>query len=484
MKRIFSILLSFALCFININTTVSAEENKSSIISIESVTGTIGETISVPITIKDNPGIISLVTEISYDNSALSFKGVNKSADFWKSATMTPGGDLNAQPYRIIWYDGLSNSDFTEDGTLAELSFEVLKTGSHVIDLSISSSDTFNNNFVKVPFEVKNGVIEVVSSTTSTTTSKSVTTTTTSKATTTSKSVTTTTTSKVTTTTSKSVTTTTTSKVTTTITSSKVTSGKLNIGNIEGTIGNKVTVPITINDNPGIISLVAEISYDNSALNFIGVNKSADFWKSATMTPGGDLNAQPYRIIWYDGLAKSDFTEDGTLAELSFEVLKTGSHTIELSISSSDTFNNSFVKVPFEVKNGVIEVGSSTTSTTSKPTTTTTSKVTTTTTTTTTLSNATTTSTTTTLPPVEYKLGDVNNNGTIDAVDASTVLAYYAMISTNKDGGFDDNQKAAADVDHDGKINAVDASNILSYYAYVSTTKENIKTLEAFMKGK
>ena len=453
MKRIFSILLSFALCFININTTVSAEENKSSIISIESVTGTIGETISVPITIKDNPGIISLVTEISYDNSALSFKGVNKSADFWKSATMTPGGDLNAQPYRIIWYDGLSNSDFTEDGTLAELSFEVLKTGSHTIDLSISSSDTFNNNFVKVPFEVKNGVIEVVSSTTSTTTSKS-------------------------------VTTTTTSKVTTTITSSKVTSGKLNIGNIEGTIGNKVTVPITINDNPGIISLVAEISYDNSALNFIGVNKSADFWKSATMTPGGDLNAQPYRIIWYDGLAKSDFTEDGTLAELSFEVLKTGSHTIELSISSSDTFNNSFVKVPFEVKNGVIEVGSSTTSTTSKPTTTTTSKVTTTTTTTTTLSNATTTSTTTTLPPVEYKLGDVNNNGTIDAVDASTVLAYYAMISTNKDGGFDDNQKAAADVDHDGKINAVDASNILSYYAYVSTTKENIKTLEAFMKGK
>ena len=358
----------------------------------------------------------------------------------------------------------------------------MLKTGSHTIDLSISSSDTFNNNFVKVPFEVKNGVIEVVSSTTSTTTSKSVTTTTTSKATTTTSKPATTTTSKATTTTSKSVTTTTTSKVTTTITSSKVTSGKLNIGNIEGTIGNKVTVPITINDNPGIISLVAEISYDNSALNFIGVNKSADFWKSATMTPGGDLNAQPYRIIWYDGLAKSDFTEDGTLAELSFEVLKSGSHKIELTISESDTFNNSFVKVPFEVKNGIIEVVSSTTSTTtSKPTTTTTSKVTT---TTTTLSNATTTSTTTTLPSVEYKLGDVNNNGTIDAVDASTVLAYYAMISTNKDGGFDKNQKAAADVDHDGKINAVDASNILSYYAYVSTTKEEIMSMEEFMKKK
>ena len=105
-------------------------------------------------------------------------------------------------------------------------------------------------------------------------------------------------------------------------------------------------------------------------------------------------------------------------------------------------------------------------------------------TTTTTSITTTATITTTISQPVEYKLGDVNNNGTIDAVDASTVLAYYAMISTNKDGGFDENQKAAADVDHDGKINAVDASNILSYYAYVSTTKEDIMSMEDFMKKK
>ncbi len=81
-----------------------------------------------------------------------------------------------------------------------------------------------------------------------------------------------------------------------------------------------------------------------------------------------------------------------------------------------------------------------------------------------------------------YLLGDVNNDGNINAVDASSVLAYYAMISTNKKGDFDENQKAAADVDHDGKINAVDASNILSYYAYVSTTKEEVVPMEQFMK--
>ena len=81
-----------------------------------------------------------------------------------------------------------------------------------------------------------------------------------------------------------------------------------------------------------------------------------------------------------------------------------------------------------------------------------------------------------------YTLGDLNRDGEINAVDASSVLAYYAMISTNQDGGYDEDQKTAADVNHDGDINAADASNILSYYAYVSTTKETPMSMEEYMK--
>lgn len=92
------------------------------------------------------------------------------------------------------------------------------------------------------------------------------------------------------------------------------------------------------------------------------------------------------------------------------------------------------------------------------------------------------TTTTSTTQDINYNLGDVNNDGLINAVDASSVLAYYAMTSTNQEGGYDDNQKVAADVNHDGDINAVDASNILAYYAYTSTTKEEIKTIEVFLK--
>ncbi|WP_295086599.1 leucine-rich repeat protein [Ruminococcus sp.] len=117
-----------------------------------------------------------------------------------------------------------------------------------------------------------------------------------------------------------------------------------------------------------------------------------------------------------------------------------------------------------------------TTTATTAPTTTTTIK------TTTVVPTTTAQITTTTLTtPVKNNLGDIDNNGVIDAVDASKVLSYYARISTKQEGGFSDSLKEAADVNKDGVIDAVDASKILSYYAYVSTTKEDVKSLEVFL---
>jgi hypothetical protein len=80
-------------------------------------------------------------------------------------------------------------------------------------------------------------------------------------------------------------------------------------------------------------------------------------------------------------------------------------------------------------------------------------------------------------------LGDVNSDGRINAVDASTVLTYYANVSTNKEGGFTDAQVKAADIDKNDTINAVDASHILSYYAYTSTAKEDIMPIEDYLKN-
>ncbi|MDE6102472.1 MAG: hypothetical protein K2F73_05810 [Ruminococcus sp.] len=70
----------------------------------------------------------------------------------------------------------------------------------------------------------------------------------------------------------------------------------------------------------------------------------------------------------------------------------------------------------------------------------------------------------------ELTLGDVNNDGYIDAVDATAIRMEYANISAHGTGSFDENQKKSADLNKDGYTDSVDATLIMMYYAYVSTT--------------
>ena len=81
----------------------------------------------------------------------------------------------------------------------------------------------------------------------------------------------------------------------------------------------------------------------------------------------------------------------------------------------------------------------------------------------------------------DFKLGDVNDDGYVDAVDASNVLAEYARLSSNQNGTFTDKQKLAANVNGDAYIDAVDASNILAYYAYASAATGTVKSMEEYM---
>jgi hypothetical protein len=80
----------------------------------------------------------------------------------------------------------------------------------------------------------------------------------------------------------------------------------------------------------------------------------------------------------------------------------------------------------------------------------------------------------------DYMLGDVDNNGLIDAVDSSQVHEHYALVSTNQNVKFNDLQKKAADVNMDGLIDAVDASQILAYYTYASTATGKLIPMKDF----
>ncbi len=82
-----------------------------------------------------------------------------------------------------------------------------------------------------------------------------------------------------------------------------------------------------------------------------------------------------------------------------------------------------------------------------------------------------------------YTLGDVNDDGKIDAKDASFILAEYAKLSTGSESAFTASQKKAADVNGDGNTDAKDASSILAYYAYISTNDVVVSIEDFLSKG-
>lgn len=76
-----------------------------------------------------------------------------------------------------------------------------------------------------------------------------------------------------------------------------------------------------------------------------------------------------------------------------------------------------------------------------------------------------------------YTLGDVDDNGTIDTLDAYYILLYYACTAASLEPP-ENVLKEAADINEDGYVDTVDAYLALLYYAYISagieTTMEEL----------
>ena len=425
-----------------------------------------------------------------------------------------------------IMLGNLQVENFEEASVPATVKSGKITLAEHIATTTSTTSTTTTTTTNKAT------TTSTTSTTTTTTTNKPTTTSTTSTTTTTTtnKTTTTSTTSTTTTTTTNKPATTSTTSTTTTATANKTT-----------TSTTTAQVPSTTTTTTQKLAAIYVSNVDDSGENEVqgvkmsltgqDVNGDPVVFKDGQIEVGNGgtaINSVGASLVWISGKEKTKVDlEDGTytLKELAvpdgYNVADPVTFTVENGkITSGGSNDNTVVLV--EEANVVTTTttttnkptttsttSTTTTTTTNKPTTTSTTSTTTTTTTTkdktTTTSSTTTTTTTsndktttttvtdinettsTTTSPVtqpDYTLGDVNNDGKINAIDASSVLAYYARISTNQEGGYTEEQKLAADVTHDGSINAVDASNILAYYAYVSTTKGTPMSMEEYMKKK
>lgn len=253
--------------------------------------------------------------------------------------------------------------------------------------------------------------------------------------------------------------------------------------------GEIVTVPLTVQHNPGIAALSISITYDADMLTLLDAQSKPN-WDTAVFLAGGDKTQTPYLLNW-DSEASTDYTADGILAELRFAVAEgvTGDAVIEVAVNQESTFHADFTESKFETQNGMIHIAAETTApVTTTETTTSTTETTTSTTVTTTSTTETTTSTTvatttiettaettvtTTAEPAQaaFLRGDVDDNGTVDVTDAQLTLAAYARRIAGKPLGLTDSQFRAANVNLDEQLSVEDAQFILKYYARNTVAK-------------
>ena len=278
-------------------------------------------------------------------------------------------------------------------------------------------------------------------------------------------------------------------------TSSAVATGmKFNDGTTKfgGSDGVIMTYSVTIPDNvqPGdvypitfkYVSTPAETE-DSRATTDLFTNR--EYWYKAVNENAEIDEMTEYAINnWVNGYIKIGEKRATTTAKSTTTTVKTTTTTAKPTTTTVKTTTTT-AKPTTTVKTTTTTAKSTTTTvkttSTTEKLTTTTAKPTATTTKLTTTLNTTTQPPVTTTKATDVNRGDIDDNGTIDAIDASVALTIYALRSTNGDVSmYSEKQLQAADTDKNGTVDAIDASYILSYYAYISTGGK--KNFDDFMK--
>ena len=124
----------------------------TAVIRADDCVGAYGETISVPVVIENNRGIMGYRLTFEYDSSAVEPVSVQRGEKF--SGNYEDNIGLKDGTFDVLWS---SSENVAENGTLLTLNFRVLteEDTTSLINISFSQEDTFNEKYEDVVFECK-----------------------------------------------------------------------------------------------------------------------------------------------------------------------------------------------------------------------------------------------------------------------------------------------------------------------------------------
>ena len=147
----------------DITVTAQYERITSPTIVVGNVSAKAGDTIQVPVSIQNNPGILGMALKISFDDSVMTLTGAATGEAVSDVLTFTrPKNLING--CKFAW-DGLEiTPEQTKDGDVLILTFEIqsgAETGSYPISFTYSTNDVFNNDMEPVALDMVNGNVTI-----------------------------------------------------------------------------------------------------------------------------------------------------------------------------------------------------------------------------------------------------------------------------------------------------------------------------------
>ncbi|MBP3936189.1 MAG: leucine-rich repeat protein, partial [Clostridia bacterium] len=130
------------------------------------------------------------------------------------------------------------------------------------------------------------------------------------------------------------------------------------VSRVKAEAGNRVAVTVSIKNNPGVAVMKLKVGYDAAAMTLVDVVDGGILGTAMHAKTDADLQKQPYTVSWMNFTATKDFSENGVLVTLYFELSEDadGAYAITLNYGKNDILNTTVQEVPFATSDGKVTV--------------------------------------------------------------------------------------------------------------------------------
>ena len=192
------------------------------------------------------------------------------------------------------------------------------------------------------------------------------------------------------------------------------TAAKIIVSNHDVIADGTIKVTISIEENPGVASLILQIAYDNSLLTLTSVEYNSTIG-GQTVNPSN--LSSPVTLYWIN--AFENMSDDAVFATLTFKANENSmvgaSSNIVISYNADDIYNIDEENISLNIQNGKVTI-------------------------------------------IDYVPGDINGDGELNNKDVTRLMQYFA--------GWDvEVNEATLDVNGDGSLNNKDTSRLMQYLA-------------------